>query len=216
MTYIFLGPDYTAKEKKITEIKEKLLPSPEAIQFDFEVLYASKLESEQLKKSLLGLPAVAKQRLVMIRECHKFNEENKELILEFTKKPGACVLILDSDKADADSEFIKKLGRSAKISVFGSEEVLNVFTMTRAISVGKKAEALKILSQLLSRGERPLQIMGGLVWYWKNSRRDLSLERFKKGLLALQEADLNIKRSRLKEEHALELLVVKLCSEEAC
>jgi hypothetical protein len=36
--------------------------------------------------------------------------------------------------------------------------------------------------------------------------------KFEKGLLALGEADLNIKRSRLKPEQALELLVVKLCA----
>ena len=36
------------------------------------------------------------------------------------------------------------------------------------------------------------------------------------GLLAMQEADLNIKRSRIKPEYALEVLIVKLCSKEVC
>ena len=58
---------------------------------------------------------------------------------------------------------------------------------------------------------RTLQLMGGLVWFWGKLKQRISAEKFKKGLLHLQEADLNIKRSRIKAEYALEVLVVKLC-----
>ena len=77
-------------------------------------------------------------------------------------------------------------------------------------------EALKILGNLLVEENHPLQIMGGLIWFWGKSRTRLSADQFKKGLMCLQEADLNIKRSRLKPEHTLEVLVVKLSSLIAC
>lgn len=211
MTYLFLGPDYAAKEAKTAELKDKFLPV-ESRQFDFETLYAQKLDAETLKKALVALPAIAEQRLVVVKEFHKLSAQNKELILAFVENPGKCVLILDSDKIEGDEAFIKKLPRSVKAGVFGREDKLNVFDMTRAIGMQKKDEALKILWQLLSRGDQPLQLMGGVVWFWKNERNKLAADRFKKGLLALQEADLNIKRSRLKPEHALEVLIVKLCS----
>ncbi len=212
MIYLFLGQDNAAKEIKINELKNKILTPAAALKFDYEILYAQKLEPETLKKALIALPAVAKQRLVVIKESHKLNAQNKELVLAFAKDPGNCVLIIDSDKSQTDESLVKKLGSAAKVVNFKTPTPLNVFNLTRLIGMHKPAEALKILSALLSQGEQPLSIMGGLVWYWKNARREFSLEVFKKGLLALQEADLNIKRSRLKPEHALELLVVKLCS----
>ena len=51
--------------------------------------------------------------------------------------------------------------------------------------------------------------MGGLVWSWGKARSFARRENFQKGLVALQEADLNIKRSRLAPQQALEVLVVK-------
>lgn len=80
------------------------------------------------------------------------------------------------------------------------------------IMLRSPAEALKMLTQLLEEGSHPLQILGGLVWFWGKSRERLSPAQFKKGLLALQEADLNIKRSRTRPEHSLEILIVKLAS----
>ena len=214
MNYLLLGQDSVAKDAKLAELKRKNFPSLEALQFDYEVLYAQKLDSETLKKSLVALPALSKERLVVIKECHKLNPHNKELLFDFLENPGPCTLILDSEKNEED-EFLKKIGRIVKVINCQKEPPLNVFTLTRAIGAQKSVESLKILSQLLLQGDQPLQIMGGLVWFWKKSRADFSAQQFKKGLLFLQEADLNIKRSRLSAQYALELLVVKLCSQGA-
>ncbi len=56
----------------------------------------------------------------------------------------------------------------------------------------------------------PLQIMGALVWYWGKEGKACGKERFERGLKALEEADLNIKRSRLEPQYAVEKLVVEL------
>jgi DNA polymerase III delta subunit len=52
--------------------------------------------------------------------------------------------------------------------------------------------------------------MGALVWYWGKEGKTLGQERFERGLKALEEADLNIKRSRLNPQYAVEKLVVEL------
>ena len=214
MNYLLLGQDNVTKDAKLAELKKKNFSSPEALQFDYEILYAQKLDSETLKKSLIALPVLSKERLVVIKECHKLSPHNKELLLDFLKNPGQCALVLDSEKNEED-EFLKKISRTVKVINCQKEPPLNVFALTRTIGARQSAESLKILSQLLLQGDQPLQIMGGLVWFWKKSRADFSAEGFKKGLLFLQEADLNIKRSRLTVQYALELLVVKLCSQEA-
>ncbi len=209
MAYLFLGEDHPAKETKLAEIKQKILTPPEAVKFDYEILHSHKLSAEDLKKSLASLPVIAKERLVVVRECHKLNAHNKELILEFVKNPySPCVLVLDSDSAS--DAFLQKLEKLTKVVRFKAEIKLNAFDLTKAIERRQGAEALKILSELLQQGDYPLQIMGALVWHWEKSRQRLARDEFQKGLRALQEADMNIKRSRLNPDHALELLVVKL------
>ena len=216
MTCLFLGEDLLSKEKKISEVREKILQAPDAFKFDYDILYAHKLEPALLKETLLHLPAVGKQRFVIIKECHRLNPHNKELIADFTAKAVAStVLALDSDEMGGEDPFVKKLGREVKIFSFSKGKNLDVFSLTRVIAQKQKSEALKILSDLFAKGDHPLQIMGGLVWFWGKSRDKISQERFKKGLQDLQEADRNIKRTRLNPEHALEILIVKLCGREA-
>lgn len=213
MIYLFLGDDAPARDQKIIEIKKEIFPSPDALSFDYEVLHGGpNLDSQILKKALVTLPAIAKDRLVVIRQCHKLSMANKALLKEFVFKPyRSTTLILDSDELGPENTFIKEIAPYVKVFRFSHKEQLSVFNLTRAISLSRTVEALNILASLLAKGEYPLQLMGGLVWSWKKSRERMSLVQFSRGLLALQEADVNIKRSRLKAEYALELLVIKLC-----
>ena len=68
----------------------------------------------------------------------------------------------------------------------------------------------KMMNEFYNQGMYPLQMMGALVWYWGKEGRALGPQRFERGLKALEEADLNIKRSRLLPEYAIEKLVVEL------
>lgn len=214
MAYFFLGQDRKAKDAKIAELKRKLLTSAEALEFDYESLYAHKLDHDVLKKALIAFPAVARERLVVIRESHRLDPHHKELLLDFfSKKNDKTIIILDSDELSPADSFVKSLNRWVKVMSFGQvDRELNVFDMTKAMGLRRSEEALKILAVLLSQGIHPLQLMGGLVWFWGKSRERLPQEKFKKGLMVLQEADLNIKRSRLKSEYAVEVAVVKLCT----
>ena len=56
--YLFLGADKAQKDAQIGEIKKRFLPSRESREFDYELLYGHKLDSDTFKKSLLALPAV--------------------------------------------------------------------------------------------------------------------------------------------------------------
>lgn len=211
MTYLFIGPDLSKKDAKIAELKAKLFKDPSALSFDLEVLHAHKLDPDDLKKSLLTLPHLAPVRLVVLRQCERLNERNRAIIFEFlSEQLKTTVLALDFDELDVKSALFARLRPLAQTTFFGSEKTLNVFDMTRAISSRNASGALKILYELLGNNTHPLQIMGGLVWYWGKERERLSPQCFYKGLSALEEADLNIKRSRLKPEYAVEKVVVEL------
>ncbi len=213
MIYLLLGEDAQAKDQKITELKKKILTSKESYDFDYEVLHALKLDPAILKKSLIALPALSKKRLVLIRILQKLDAKNKELILDFIQeKQDYLDLILDADQPEAIESFIAKISPKAQVFNFSKGSVQNVFDITKAIGLRNPTEALRILEELINQGSHPLQIMGGIVWFWGKNRGRLSADQFKIGLLILQEADLNIKRSRLVAQQAVEVAVVKLCA----
>jgi DNA polymerase III delta subunit len=211
--YFLLGEDMAAKEAKVAAWKKEYLVPAESQEFDFEVLYGTKCDPLVLKKALIALPALAKQRVVLLRDGHKFSEHNQSLLSEFAaSNHDHLVLIIESSQWEATHSLVKSLKSSAKIVDTGRAAKQNVFDMTRLIGQRKSGDALKVLSDLFFDGVHPLQIMGGLVWFWGNERPRMPANRFEQGLMALEEADLNIKRSRLRPEQAVEVLVVKLCS----
>lgn len=202
-----------AKDEQAAGWKKEHL-APESYDFDYEVLYGTKCDPLTLKKTLITLPAIAKKRVVFLRDCHKLSDHNQELLSEFAaSNHDHIILILESSQWEVTHSFVKALKSSAKIIDTGRTAKPNVFDVTRMIGQRRSSDALKVLADLFSDGIHPLQIMGGLVWFWGSERTRMPANRFEKGLLALEEADLNIKRSRLKPEQAVELLVVKLCAE---
>jgi len=212
MIYLLIGQDNLAKEHKIAEIKANILPSPESLSFDFQVLYGHRLDNDSLKQSLTTLPAAGKARVVLIHQADELNAGQKAMIVEMEKgSKGGLVVILTAEDLDKKDALFTKYTSSIKASFFGAKARVSVFDLMRAVSLSRKAEALMILDDLLKNGDHPLQIFGGMFWKWKNDKKLFSRVKFNQGLLAFQQADFNIKRSQLKPEQALEVLVVKLC-----
>jgi len=217
MIYLLCGLDNQIKEKKIAELKDKFFSSLEALSFDYQILHGQKLDNATLKRALIALPSLSKKRLVLIRQADKLTAENKDLIAALIDDiKDFLIIVLDAENSKAGGILKKKFSKQIKVLHFEEEKRLGVFDLTRAISQNKKTEALKTLAQLLEDGVYPLQLMGGILWEWKKNRPRLSPESFKQGLLDLQEADFNVKRSRLRADYALEVLVIKLCSLRAC
>jgi len=212
MHYLLAGDDIARKEEKLIELKAGLLKPKDAQNFDYESLDGAKVDAGTLKKALMSLPVIAACRLVVIRNGHKLNTQNKNMIIDFVAyQQKHCTLILDSHEWTPSHALVKALKPKVRIFEFAGERKANVFDMTRAMTSRRQPEALKILERLLSEGNHPLQLMGGMIWSWGKMRGRVPQERFEQGLQYLQEADLNIKRSRLKPEFAVELAVVKLC-----
>jgi len=213
MTYLFLGPQNEQKEKNISDIKKEWLSTPDSLKFDYAVLHGHKCDPKILKKTLLELPGISQKRVVLLRDFHKLSAYNKGLIEAFLSSSfDHCVLILESSQAGEKDSFVKKVKPYATVVAPAETPKLNVFDITNCMSRKQYAQSLKVLSQLIEEGQHPLQIMGGLVWFWGRTKNRLSQARYEKGLKCLQEADLDIKRSRLKPDYAMERLVVRLCA----
>ena len=209
--YLLSGEDSLGKDQKIEDIKSKVLLTKEAKEFDCEILYSYKLNAEILKKSLIAVPAVASQRVVVIHNIQKLDQHNQDIILNcLESKYTHLVLILSNDIADAKNSFIKQLTPLVKVLRFSKGKKKNIFDLTNVMSKNNGTKALEVLHNLIDEGNHPLQLMGGLIWYWGKEKSKLSSESFERGLKRMQEADLNIKRSRLKPSEAMEVLVVQL------
>lgn len=211
MIYLLLGEASAEKEKRILDIREKLFPTPDACKFDYEVLYAEKLSPQILKERLMALPTLAPHRLLVVHGCEDLSAQNRDLIIDFLSLNAKHLnLILTADKLSPKDAFYLALKPLAKVFDSGQKAEIRVFDMTNCLDRRQIADALQVLADLLESGQHPLQIMGGLIWFWRQKRNRLSAAKFEEGLQLLQEADLNIKRSRVAPDYAMEILVVKL------
>ncbi|HQP10412.1 MAG TPA: hypothetical protein PKV41_03415 [Candidatus Omnitrophota bacterium] len=212
MIYLFLGENGPAKKQQIAKIQESCALTGHALKFDYEPLYAEGLNADVLKKALLALPALAQKRLVLIRNAEELDEKNQRILLEFIKADHArLIVILETRKTDPKDDFLKKIAVGAKVMQFAAAgKTRDIWDATRAIERRHPAEALEIVNELMEDGEVPVKILGALIWFWGKCKGRVTAERFKKGLLVLQEADLNIKRSRLRAEYAIEAVVTNL------
>ncbi len=208
MVYLLLGEDLKSKDAKISQIKSVCFKDPQALHFDFEALDAHGLPADTLKKALLILPVLSAKRLVLLRNAHQIKAADAAVLRQFLKQPAAHIdLVLEAK--ELKSEF-KDIAALCTVSKFGVAEPDNVFDMTRLMAAGRAKDALKMLHTFYEGGTHPLQIMGGLVWFWGKEGRSLRKEKFERGLKALEDADLNIKRSRIDPEYAVEKAVVEL------
>ena len=209
MIYLLLGEDAQAKDSKILQLKTSLLLEPAAHHFDFESLDAQHISGANLKKSLLALPVFSKKRLILIRHVHQLKNDPIRVLEDFLKASlNHCDVILEA--SSQLKENFNTIVSQANVSTFGMKVEMNIFDMTKLMSARKTTEALKILNEFYDKGMYPLQMMGALVWYWGKEGRILGSNKFQQGLKALEDADLNIKRSRLLPEYAIEKLVVEL------
>lgn len=208
---LLLGSNTPEKDKHIAQIKKQLFDNEQALRFDFDTLYGNKISGDVLKQALIALPAMARKRLVLLRELKKLSADNQKLLLAFLEESNDhVVLICDGEAMEATTALSKKLKPYMNVVDFNTGKPMNIFDVTNALGYGKRIEALKALNALMSEGQHPLQLMGGLVWFWGKQKTRLSRDKYKKGLLEIQEADIHIKRSRLKAEYALETLVTKM------
>ena len=213
MVYLCIGDDHVNKNTKIEGLKKEFLSSLDSCQFDYDSVSASKLDPFLLKEMLNRLPLIASKRFVVIRNIEKLKEAGEKILSGFIKEnPPHIVLILECEEANLEKNFFKEITAYVKILNLSGKKPPTVFDITNALSRKDLKQALSVLGVLISEGIHPLQILGGVIWYWKKIRPRLSQENFCKGIVVLEDADLNIKRSRLEPQTAVETAIVKMAS----
>jgi DNA polymerase III delta subunit len=209
MVYLFIGQDSLSKDIKLNSLKQQLL-NRRTEQFNLDIAYGDQLSKKELQEKLLFLPVAAQKRLIVLKQIGALKQDSRDFLMGYLKKPREdIILVLDAQEDNLRDSFIQQLKRCAKVSHFKETVRLNTFTLARYIELGKADYALSVLNQLLTDGERPERIIGGLRYNWE--RKTVSAYQKKRELRFLLECDLDIKTGRLKPNLALEKLVISLC-----
>jgi hypothetical protein len=207
---ILKGSDQSLKDQALRSLTQThLAQGSEA--FDLDIMSVHRRHPDEFRKSLLTLPVMSSKRVVVMRGCDKLSAVQREKCLALLDAPmDHVVWVLDWMRPDGKQAFYKKAVKLARVVDCGVEQPSNVFDMTKLMARGQAKDALKVLTALMADGQHPLQIMGGLVWFWGKQKVRLTPGQFQKGMNALQDTDLHIKRSRMRPDHAMEVLVVRL------
>ena len=214
LVYLFLGQDIVTpdglsrKDTTLKKIKEDLALGLLA-DFNLDFLYARGLKLEVLQERILSLPVKSKKRMLVIREAQNLEEDIKKFILEYVKKPfSSLILVLDVEQQDKKDTFVKNIYNYVQVYRFREQTRLDVFTLGRFIELKKPESALRILNQLLEKGEKPEWILNGLRY--SLGRNIAYPQETRKRLKLMLNCDIDIKMGRLKPVFALEKLVVSL------
>jgi len=213
--YLFIGQDtislegLSRKHAILEQIKKHFLAKT-IEDFNLDILYSKELSLKDLQEKLLCLPLNSKIRIIIIKEAQDLEDDIKEFILSYVKKPQRqIVLVLDMESQGAKDVFAGRISNFAKVYHFSEPARPDAFTLGRSIDNRSTEQALRILNQLLQDGEKPERILGGLRFAFEKGAV-IPLE-IKKRLKLLLNCDIDIKTGRLKPVFALEKLIVNLC-----
>jgi DNA polymerase III delta subunit len=209
MIYLFIGEDNFSKDTKLKRLKEELLPR-QTEQFNLDILYGQEINLKEFQERLLSLPFKAARRLVVVKNSQRLKEEIKKFLLSYARKPYPhIVLVLDIQRYSFKDEFTKRMSPLSHVIRFRESAKLDTFALSRAIESRKIHYCLNILQQILEKGEKPEQIVGGLRYVWDQDIR--RPQEARKRLRLLLDCDIAIKTGRLKPQMALERLLTQLC-----
>ena len=208
--YLFIGGDIAAKEIQLKKIKQEFLP-PQLQDFNADTLYAKEITLKDIQERFLAIPLKSAKRIIVIKDAHFLDEESRNFILAFFKKPHKqLVLVLDFMQYDYQDKLIGGFRAQASLLRFKETVAPDTFALNRQIELRKTSSALCLLDQLLKNKEAAERILGGLRYAWE--KQGIQGPAARRKLKLFLNCDLEIKTSRLKPAWALEKLVVSLCS----
>jgi DNA polymerase III delta subunit len=207
--YLITGQDAPAKDKAIKEIKSKYLPVLTE-QFNLDIVYAKDLTLKDVQEKLLYLAASSGCRMIVIKQASSLKKDIKDYLEKYVQAPDpSVILVLEMEGFDRKDRFTLAISANATTRQFRQEMPNFVFALADEIRAGKAAGSLRMLNQLLKKGQKPELILGALRSGLSRNTADIAyMRRLNKMLL---ECDMAIKTSSLKPSFALERLVVSLC-----
>ncbi len=213
--YLFIGQDtisaegLSSKHAILEQIKNNFLAKT-IEDFNLDILYSKELSLKDLQERFLCLPLNSKIRIIIIKEAQDLEDDIKEFILSYVKKPQRqIVLVLDMESQNRKDAFVERVSNFALVHHFSEPARPDAFTLGRSIDNRSTEQALRILNQLFQDGEKPERILGGLRFAFEKGAV-IPLET-KRKLRLLLNCDIDIKTGRLKPIFALEKLIVNLC-----
>jgi DNA polymerase III delta subunit len=209
--YFLIGEDAASKDRFIARIKEaSFLKGSES--FNWASVYANEISDKQvLQEEFSRLPQGAERRVVLLRSMERVREPILEFLRAYIRSPFPHLTVIFEalQKTESLSAFLNA-SPSVKVVQFQKKYIPGTFDLQRAIEGKQPAAAVKVLGDLLERGQKPHFILGGIA-HSVRKRRFSSHREAQEALARLLEADIAIKTGKIQPQFALERLVVTLC-----
>jgi len=207
--FLITGQDAPAKDKAIKEIRSRYLPVLTE-QFNLDIVYAKELTLKDLQEKLLYMASSSGSRMVVIKHASALKKDIKDYLEKYAQAPDPSVIIvLEMEVFDRRDRFTLAMSSAATTRQFRQEIQGSTFALADEIRAGKAASSLKMLNQLLKKGQKPEMILGALRSGL--SRNTANIAYMRKLNTMLLDCDMAMKTSTLKPSFALERLVVSLC-----
>ena len=108
--YLFTGGELFLQKEALKLIKQKIITSKDAEDFNYNVFYAGEHTSRNIMESLEILPVLAERRLVICHDIHLFKEKDWSLLLSVIQKPSSnVVFVLVAPELDKRKKISKTL-----------------------------------------------------------------------------------------------------------
>ncbi len=211
MIYLFIGQENQPKEVALARIKEENL-SADLRDFNCDSLYSKNLSLKDLQERMLFLPLSSSKRIILIKEAQLLKQEAKDFLLKnISFFAQHLILVFFWEHFDSKDSFLIKLSKQAKVLRFKEEYRPDTFVLGRDLEEKHFDSALKTLKQLLSNGESPERILGGLRYQWEKNLA-AKPKALSNRIKLLMVCDLEIKTGKLRAELALEKMIASLCA----
>ena len=107
--YFIMGPERFLIKESLHKIQSCIL-SQELLDFNYEVFFAGKMETERLREAVETLPVLSTKRMIVCEEAHHLTESDWKILQPvLSTSVDTSVLVFVSEASDKRKKVIKEL-----------------------------------------------------------------------------------------------------------
>ncbi|MEW6096077.1 MAG: DNA polymerase III subunit delta [bacterium] len=117
--YLFLGEEEYQKEELISKIKRVTFPTPESMEFNYDVFYGDETEAGIILEVANSFPMMHEWRMVVVKDVDSISSEGKNLLASYAENPAPFTrLILLANKLEDKHSLYKAVIKEGIIAMF--------------------------------------------------------------------------------------------------
>ncbi len=117
--YLFLGEEEYQKEEIILKIKKITFPTPESMEFNYDVFYGDEVDASCIIGVANSFPMMHEWKMVVVKKADSLSAQGKNLLAAYGENPAPFTrLILLINKLEATHALYKAVAKKGTIVMF--------------------------------------------------------------------------------------------------